>query len=85
MWDTTFLQERIDATKAQIVAYEDAVVALLNDTIQSFSINTGQTSESVTKRDVDKLEATISSLYNRLATLEARRNGSGITQGVPGW
>lgn len=74
--DATYLQERITATKAAITAYEDAQLALAGGAL-SYSIDTGQTKQMATQKDVAKIHTIIDSLYNRLATLEARANGSG--------
>ena len=41
--DAAFLQARIDATKAQIIAYEDAATALAGGGVQSYTLDTGQT------------------------------------------
>jgi hypothetical protein len=78
--DNTFLQARIDAAKAQITAAEDLLLVLMLEdtpTNRSYTLNTGQSVVTVTKRDADNLSALIDSLYNRLATLEARLNGTG--------
>lgn len=83
--DSTFIKARIAATKLQIVAYEDATLALAQNGIQSYKLDTGQTIQNVTKLDLKDLNATIDSLYNRCATLEARLNGSGTIIGTPGW
>lgn len=83
--DATFIQARIDATKLQIVAYETATLALADDNIQSYKLDTGQTIQNVTKLDLTALNKTIDSLYNRCATLEARLNGSGTVIGAPRW
>ncbi len=80
----TFIQSRIDATKLQIVAYEDATLALATAGVQSYKLDTGQTVQTVTKLDLTALNKTIDSLYNRCATLEARLN-SGTIIGVPAW
>lgn len=82
--DATFLQARIDATKAQIIAYEDAATSL-GGGVQSYTLDTGQTRQTVTRVDLADLNRTIESLYNRLATLEARRNGTGVVTGLPSW
>ena len=82
--DSTFIQARITATKAQIVAYEDAILALASAGIQSYKLDTGQTVQTVTKLDLTALNKTVDSLYNRCATLEARLNGGTII-GVPAW
>ena len=83
--DAAFIQSRIDATKLQIVAYENATLALATDGIQSYKLDTGQTVQNVTKLDLTALNKTIDSLYNRCSTLEARLNGTGTVIGKPGW
>lgn len=83
--DAAFLQARIDATKAQIIAYEDAAAALASGGVQSYTLDTGQSRQTVTRLDLDNLQKTIDSLYNRLATLEARLNGSGTITARPAW
>lgn len=79
-----FLQARIIATQAMIVAYEDAAAALASG-VQSYTLDTGQTRQTVTKLDARGLQATIDQLYNRCATLEARLNGSGVINARPAW
>jgi cytolysin (calcineurin-like family phosphatase) len=77
--DADFIRERIAATKVAIVAYEDAIMALCSsDGVQSYSLNTGQTQQSVTRFDIANLGRALDGLYNRLATLEARLNGATI-------
>jgi hypothetical protein len=82
--ERSFIQGRIDATKLQIVAYEDAVLALADGGIESYTLDTGQSRQMVTKLNLKVLTTAIDSLYNRLATLTARLSG-GATIGVPGW
>lgn len=83
--DRAFLQARIDATKLQIVAYEDASLALGTGGVQSYTLDTGQSRQTVTKLDLAWMQKTIDSLYNRCATLEARLNGSGTVMVRPAW
>lgn len=78
-----FMQERITATKASIVAHEDALTALGTGGVQSYKLDTGQTITNVTKMDVADLQSAVDSLYNTLATLEARCNGTGTIIGRP--
>jgi len=80
-----FLQERIAATQTQIIAYETAVDTLVSGGVQSYVLDTGQSRQSVTKLDLKTLQDKIDSLYNRLATLEARLNGSGTVTARPAW
>jgi len=82
--DRTFIQARIDATKLQIVAYEDAALALASG-VQSYTLDTGQSRQTVNKLDLSAINKTIDSLYNRCATLEARLNGSGTLTARPAW
>jgi hypothetical protein len=79
-----FLKERITATKLQIVAYEGAVDALASG-VQSYSLNTGQSQQSVTRSNLGEINRTLDSLYNRLVTLEARLTGNGVTRIRPAW
>lgn len=76
--DREFVQARIDATKAQIVATEDAVLALTTGQVLSYSLDTGQTRQTVTKQDLVRLQGMLDGLYNRLETLCARLNGGSV-------
>lgn len=76
--DREFLQARIEKTKEQIVAYEDAVTALASGRVQSYSLDTGQTRQTVTRINIQSLNAALDGLYNRLVTLQARLNGGGV-------
>lgn len=81
--DRSFIQGRIAATKLQIVAYEDAALALAGG-VQSYTLDTGQSRQQVTKLDLGAIQKTIESLYNRCATLEARLSGGTVTV-IPAW
>lgn len=83
--DRAFLEDRIAATKAQIVAFEDAILALASGTVQSYTLDTGQSRQTVTKLDLDSLRKSIDSLYNRCVILETRLNGGGSVTVGPGW
>lgn len=83
--DAAFIQARITKTKELIVAYENAVDALVIGQIQSYTIDTGQSKQTVTNVNIEKLNDAIDGLYNRCATLEARLNGSGGGIVSPGW
>ena len=83
--DREFIQARIDATKAQIIVYEDAALALGTGGVMSYTLDTGQSRQTVTRLDLSSIQRTIDSLYNRCATLEARLNGSGTVTARPAW
>jgi len=83
--DDTFLTARIDATKALIIAYEGAVLALgVSGGVESYELDTGQDRQRVTRSSIPALNRMLDGLYNRLATLEARVYGGAITM-RPGW
>lgn len=79
----TFLQTRIATIEAQITAYEDAITAVSSG-VQSYTLDTGQTRQVVTRFDVDKLQIALDALYNRYAVMCARLNG-GSTTVRPNW
>ena len=84
--DATFLQARIDATKLAIVAYEDAALAFAsNGALLSYTLDTGQSRQTVTRADLSQMRLTLDGLYNRLVTLEARLTGGGTTRVYPAW
>ena len=83
--DKTFLMARLMRTRELIVAYENAVTSLLTDGIQSYTLNTSQSTQTVTKFDLNNLNMTIDALYNRCATIEARLGMNNTTLGVPAW
>jgi len=83
--DPQFWQDRLTRCKEQIVAYEDAIDALVNGGVQSYTLNTGQTVQTVTKVNIASLRSMLSELYNRAATLEARVGGCGVSVQRPGF
>jgi len=81
----TFLEARITATEAAIVAYEAAQLAFATDgNMQSYKLDTGQSIQTVTRADLDMITKTVQSLYNQLSTLCARKNGA-ASIGRPAW
>ena len=74
-----FLTQQIATTEAAIVAAEAAADGIVAGTIASYELDTGQTRQKVTKVNIGTLNAYIGSLYNRLSTLCARRDGAGVT------
>lgn len=77
-------QARLDAARALVEAYETAITSLSSGTVQSFTLDTGQTRQTVTKKDMTTLEKGLNSALNRVATLEARVCGA-AGQARPGW
>lgn len=82
--DPVFLKERIEQTKMLITAYEDAALAVgVNGGVQSYSLDTSQSKQTVTRADIPSLHRIIDSLYNRLAILEMRLYGGSVTIARP--
>jgi hypothetical protein len=81
--DAAFWQARLTAVEAQIVAYEAAVLAL-GSGVQSYELNTGQTTQRVTKVDLVRLSNLLDGLMNRRQTIRALLCG-GSTNVVPSW
>lgn len=67
-----------------IDAYEAAMLALGSASIQSYTIDTGQNRQTVTKMNITEMRRLVDQLYNRLSTLEARLFGAG-TMSAPLW
>lgn len=75
---------RIAKVESQIVIYETAIDALGAGNIQTYKLDTGQSTTSVTRLNLTELQNTLDRLLNRRATLLARCNG-GSTHMVPAW
>jgi hypothetical protein len=70
---------------ARLTAAEEAVIKYLaGGTVQSFMLDTGQSQQRVTKKDLASLRLALDSALNRVATLEARLYGQ-AGQARPGW
>ena len=84
--DADFLQDRIDATKAMIIALETAILAYISTGLtQSYTLDSGQSRQVVNKSTLSEAQRALEALENRLSTLEARRNGSGTIHVFPGF
>jgi hypothetical protein len=82
--DTEWLEARIAKTKVLIEAYEDAILSLSSGAVLQYSLDTGQTRQTVTKQQIGSLRLVLDELENRLSTLEARLCGAS-TRIVPNW
>ncbi len=83
--DKAFLTERITVTKALIIAYEDAILALGQaGGIEHYRLDTGQSVQTVTRADLIDLQRILDTLYNRLDVFCAKLNG-GVVTVRPAW
>lgn len=84
--DNAFLTERIAQTKLTIVAYEDAILALTGaGAIESYTLDTGQSRQTVTRSNLKELNETLDGLYNRLTGMCNRQTGGGVVIARPAW
>jgi hypothetical protein len=75
---------RIATVKAIIAKYDDALLQFSTSAIQEYTLDTGQTRQTVTKANIASLRDTRSELLNELASLEARVCGRGVRV-IPGF
>jgi hypothetical protein len=81
----SFLEDRLAATLALINAYEAALLAIVINGAQSYTLDTGQTRQTVTKLDVDSMNKALDILNNRYVTMKARLTGSGTVTVGAAW
>lgn len=82
--DRAWLEERIAAKKAQILALDTAITAVAGGA-QTYSLDTGQTRQVVSKANLSEMRNLIRALESDVATLQQRLNGCGTFQVRPGW
>lgn len=81
----TFISERITVIEQEIIAHEDALIQL-GSGVQSYTLDTGQTRQTVTKADIGTINKTIDSLYNRRDIFRQRAGLScGVIRVIPKW
>lgn len=74
---TAYLRDRITRIQAQITAVEDAILAIATGQVSSYSLDTGQGKQTVTKASLPALNALVDSLLNRLSELQLRCGDGG--------
>lgn len=82
--DAAWLEERIAAKKALIIAFETAITTVAGGA-QSYSLDTGQTRQVVTKANLTEVRNLIGQLESDIATLQMRLYGCGRFVVRPGW
>lgn len=82
----SFWCEQLSKAQVQAVALDTAILFLLANPHKSYTLDTGQSSQQVSRPDLEGLQNQYDSLLNRIATLEIRCNpGSAAQQIRPGW
>lgn len=80
----TFWLDQITEAKAQLTALNTAIRFLYANPHKSYTLDTGQSSQQVSRPDMDSLQKQKRGLQNEIAELDARCNGAS-QQIRPGW
>jgi len=83
--DSAWLRQRLAKTEALIEQVEDAILQLSTGAVLSYSLDTGQSRQSVTRQSLGQLKNLLSNLENRRAALRSRLGCGGSKQMAPGW
>jgi len=81
--DPSFWEQQLTTAKATLVAFQQARTQLMSGNVQSYTLDTGQTVQKVTKFDLPGIQRSIGSLLNEVATLEARCGRAGAHTSRP--
>jgi hypothetical protein len=82
--DSAWLKERIAAKKALILQFETAISTVAGGA-QSYSIDTGQTRQVVTRTNITEARNLVAQLESDISTLQQRLYGCGRFVVRPGW
>lgn len=82
--DDAFWEQRLAAKKALILQLDTAVSAVAGGA-QSYSIDTGQTRQTVTKSNLTEMRNFIAQLEAEISTLQQRLSGCGRFIARPAW
>lgn len=73
--NTSFWTERLNKKIALLDEIDTALTGLVTGNIQSYTLDTGQTRQTVTKANLDVLQAFMLSLENQISELQIRTTG----------
>lgn len=79
--DATDTQNALTNARAQLAQLNEDIAALEDATIRNYSVDTQQTIQSARRHELADMYKSVGVLENRIATLCARLNGSGVTHG----
>ncbi|MEE9393688.1 MAG: hypothetical protein V3W41_14390 [Planctomycetota bacterium] len=79
------LQAEIVTTRAILDAISAAIQALADPTISSYTLDTGQTQQRVSRENLPQILQERRRLQSDLCALENRLTGAGVTRGQPLW
>ena len=81
----SFFSDQIDIIRAQILFYNDAITFLIKNPTKSYTLDTGQSRQSVIRQDLESLIKQRNILFGELDVMSARVDGTGTTVARPGW
>ena len=79
-----FLYDQIAATESDILSLNTAIRFLTDNPTAKYDLDTGQSQQSVTRQDLERLKNMRSSLYAERDVLK-QRTGSTPVINAPGW
>ena len=77
----TFWKNRLAKVEEQIAIYDDAISAIVSGGSQSYTLDTGQSRQTVTKFDLKDLQSALTGLENKRSEYYIRCNGGNTIQG----
>lgn len=73
-----FITQQITRTQTQITLLQDAIDFLYANPHKSYTLDTGQSKQTVSREELESLQRQVDILLGRLTALEARCNGGAI-------
>lgn len=83
--DVVWIQEQIAWIKEAIVAWRGAYLALASGAVQSYTLDTGQTKQTVTKQQLASVKSTLDGLTNELRYWQNQLGGCATVYVRPAW
>lgn len=83
--DATYLAARIAALKTRIDETEQALTSIIAGEIETYKLDTGQSTQTITRHNVATLRKVWENDLSMLAILEARQGGSRTYNIAPGF
>ena len=79
------LTERIERAEQRVIELEDAIDDIIAGRIYSYTLKTGQSSQTVTKQTIGELHRVLDAAEDRLRRLYSQANNCGSFIARPGW
>lgn len=83
--DREFLKQRIKKAKEQILLLDDAITMIITGAVESYTLDTGETRQTVTRANLATYQRQLMEMENRLATLQQRLDGRNTTNMGAAW